>query len=51
MFVYVDTFKMYCIIYRLDFYDLQTRKMSEMAQTVQIELSLNSNTTKVSNIN
>ena len=46
MFVYLDTSKMYCIIYRLDFYNLQTRKMSEMVQTVQAELSINGNTTR-----
>ena len=26
MFVYVDTSRMYCIIYELDFHNLQTRK-------------------------
>ena len=34
------------LIYRLDFYNLQTRKKSEMVQTIQIELSINSNTTR-----
>ena len=46
MFVYLDTSKMYCIIYRPDLYNLQTRKKSEKAQTVQIQLSINSNTTR-----
>ena len=34
------------IIYRQDFHNLQTRKKSEMVQTIQIELSINSNTTR-----
>ena len=36
MFVYPDTSKLECIIYRWDFYNLQTRKVSEM---LPIELS------------
>ena len=35
-----------CVIYRPDLYNLQTRKNSEMVQTVQTELSVNSNTTR-----
>ena len=38
MFVYIDTD-------RPDLYNLQTRKESGMVQTVQRELSINSNTT------
>ena len=30
------------MIYRQDFYNLQTRKKSEMVQTVQIEFSISS---------
>ena len=33
------------MIYRQDFYNLQTRKKSEMVQTVQIEFSVSGNTT------
>ena len=46
MFVYFDTSKMQYIIYRQDFHNLQTRKKSEMEQIIQIELSVNSNTTR-----
>ena len=46
MFVYLDTSKMQCTFYRLDFHNLHTRKNSEMVQTVQRELSINSNTTR-----
>ena len=34
------------MIYRQDFYNLQTRKKSEMVQTVQIEFSISGNTTR-----
>ena len=34
------------MIYRQDFYNLQTRKKSEMVQTVQIDFSINGNTTR-----
>ena len=34
MFVYLDTFKMYCIIYKPDFHNLQTKNKSEKVQTV-----------------
>ena len=37
---YLDIGKIECIIYRLGFHNLQTRKKSEMVQTVQIELSM-----------
>ena len=40
MFAYLDICKIECIIYRLGFHNLQTRKKSEMVQTVQIELSM-----------
>ena len=46
MLVYLDTSEMKCSIYRPDFYNLQTRKKSEIVQTVQIELSIISNTTR-----
>ena len=51
MFVYLDMrndviYRLFCVIYRRDFHNLQTRKKSEMVQTVQIELSINSNTTR-----
>ena len=46
MFVYLHTSKIQCIIYRKDLYNLQTRKMSEKAQTIQIELSINNHTTR-----
>ena len=45
MFVYLDTSKMQYIIYRPDFHNLQAEK-SEMVQAIQIELSINSNTTR-----
>ena len=35
-----------CKIYRPDLYNLQTNKNSEMVQTVQTELSVNSNTAR-----
>ena len=40
MFAYLDICKIECIIYRLGFHNLQTRKKYEMVQTVQIELSM-----------
>ena len=46
MFAYPDTSQMQCIIYRPDLYNLQTRKKSEKVQTLQLELSINSNTTR-----
>ena len=46
MFVYPDTSKMQYIIYRPDFHNLQIRKMSEMVQIIQTELSINSNSTR-----
>ena len=46
MFVYLDTSKMQYIIYRQDFHNLQTQEKSEMVQTIEIELSINSNTTR-----
>ena len=46
MFVYLDTSKIKCIMYRLNFYNLQTRKKTEMVQTVQTELFINSNATR-----
>ena len=46
MSVYLDTSQMQCIIYRPDLYNLQIRKRSDMVQTVQIELSINSSTTR-----
>ena len=46
MFVYFDISKIKYIIYRQDFHNLQTRKKSEMEQIIQIELSINSNTTR-----
>ena len=45
MFVYLDTSKMECRIYRRDLYNLKIRKRSAKIQTVQKELSVNSNTT------
>ena len=44
MFVYLDTSQMSCLIYGSDLYNLQTRKKSEIVQTVQGELSIHSNT-------
>ena len=46
MFVYLDTSKMQYIIYRQDFHNLQTQEKSEMVQTIEIELSINSNITR-----
>ena len=44
--MYLDTSKIKCIIYRPDLNNLQTRKRSEKVQTVQIELSINNDTTR-----
>ena len=49
MFVYLETSKIYKpdqFKYRPDIYNLQLRKKTEMVQLVQIELSINSNTTR-----
>ena len=46
MFMYLSIFKMQYIIYRPNFYNFVTRKISEMVQTIQIEVSTNSNTAR-----
>ena len=46
MFVYLDTSKMYCLTYRPDLYNLQIRKNSDKVKTVELEFSINSNTTR-----
>ena len=46
MFVYIDTSKIKYTIYRRDLHNLQTKEKSEMVQTMQIQLSINTNTTR-----